>query len=195
MFININPSLFTSNDAIDAEFETLVQEIYSCGLEPSGIVCEIIETPAVSNTFLDRLCTQLRHAGFKLAVDDYGSDHSNWDRFELLQPDILKLDGPVFRDLCKTPAAGSALRNLTDSLHETGCILLVEGIESRNQFEIAVDAGVSLLQGYYLARPETTAGQFPNIPSAAFLPGPQEIHYSQVFRPTIPIQSVSNAFQ
>ncbi len=195
LFLNINPAHFDNARSIETELKYLITDLADYRIPTSRLVCEIIETKAVNDEIITRLCGGLREIGVKIAVDDYGSDHSNWRRFELVRPDILKLDGLVFRNLCKTPAAVPALKNLTESLHEIGCILLVEGVETRNQFEIAIAAGVSLIQGYFLARPQKTAQQFPMIPTAPFLPGQNKIHHSQVFRPTISFNELSGPIQ
>ena len=192
LFLNIDPSHFTNIKSVETEFQYLFSELQSNDIAASKVVCEIIEAKATSDNLIARMRDMLREFGAKIAVDDYGSDHSNWQRFELVQPDILKLDGPVFRNLCKTPAAVPALQKLTTSLHEIGCILLVEGVETRNQFDITIEAGVSLIQGYFLAKPAPTKRQFPRIPTAAFLPGQNKIHHSQAFQPTIFLQELSD---
>ena len=195
LFLNINPSHFTDKYSVDREFQLLISDLQTNEISASNIVCEIIEAKAASDALILRMCEQLREFGAKIAVDDYGSDHSDWQRFELVQPDILKLDGLVFRNLCKTPAAVPALENLTDSLHEIGCILLVEGVETRNQFDIAVEAEISLIQGYFLAKPAQTTRQFPQIPTAPFLPGQNKIFHSQAFLPTISFQELDGFTQ
>ncbi len=195
LFLNINPALYDTIETVDFEFQYLIADLQAHNLAPSKIVCEIIEAKATNDTLIARMCAQIREFGAKVAVDDYGSDHSDWRRFELVKPDILKLDGAVFRNLCKTPAAIPALHNLTESLHETGCVLLVEGVENRNQFDIALEAGISLVQGYFLAKPAKTTRQFPHIPTAPFLPGQNKLHHSQTFFPTISYQELNGIFQ
>ncbi len=195
LFLNINPALYDTIESVDFEFQYLIADLLGHNLTPSKIVCEIIEAKAVDDTLIARMCAQFREFGAKVAVDDYGSDHSDWRRFELVKPDILKLDGAVFRNLCKTPGAIPALRNLTDSLHDIGCVLLVEGVENRNQFDITLEAGVSLIQGYFLAKPLKTTRQFPHIPTAPFLPGQNKLHHSQAFLPTISYQELNGIFQ
>ena len=195
LFLNINPALYDSADSVDFEFQYLIEDLQAHNLASSKIVCEIIEAQAADDTLITRMCAQLREFGAKIAVDDYGSDHSDWRRFELVKPDILKLDGTVFRNLCKTPAAIPALHNLTESLHDIGCLMLVEGVENRNQFDIALEAGVSLVQGYFLAKPAKTTRQFPHIPTAPFLPGQNKLHHSQTFLPTISYQELNGIFQ
>ena len=195
LFLNINPAHYENAASVDFEFQHLVADLQSHDIAPSNIVCEIIEAKAANDALIARMCAQLREFGAKTAIDDYGSDHSDWQRFELVKPDILKLDGSVFRNLCKTPAAISALNNLIESLHDTGCVLLVEGVENRNQFDITLEAGVPLVQGYFLAKPAKTTMQFPQIPTAPFLPGQNRLHHSQVFHPTISYQELKGMLQ
>ncbi len=169
LFLNIDPAPYTDTGLVDQEARSLITEVMNCELPTSRIICEIIETESSNNQLVEQLCTQLRSAGMHIAIDDYGSDHSNWDRYIQVRPDILKLDGEIFRNLCRTPAASAALGELVTSLDDVGCTLLVEGVETQNQLEIAINAGVPLFQGYHLAIPHIITGKYPGIPAASFI--------------------------
>jgi EAL domain-containing protein (putative c-di-GMP-specific phosphodiesterase class I) len=195
LFLNINPAHYKNAASVDVELQHLVTDLQLHNLVPSKVVCEIIEAKAIDDTLIARMCAQLREYGAKIAVDDYGSDHSNWRRFELVEPDILKLDGSVFRNLCNTSAAIPALKKLIESLHDTGCVLLVEGVENRSQFDITLEAGVSLVQGYFLAKPAKTPKNIPQIPIAPFLQGQNRLHHPQVLNPSNSNQEPNGMFQ
>ncbi len=154
LFLNINPALIGNPGQAFREVGKTLETLATFGCPPSKVVFEIVENKVVDNAMITDLCLQLRRTGAKVAIDDYGIDHSNWDRFSAVQPEILKLDGKVFKNLCKSPFAERALQQLVTSLNEIDSKLLVEGIESSKQFDVALSAGVPLLQGYYLGRPQ-----------------------------------------
>jgi len=155
LFLNLNPAMFDSRQVIERDVEMMLKEAQLTALPPSSLVCEIIENDVPDQANIDMLCSELRDRGFGVAIDDFGVNSSNWQRFSRIRPQILKLDGVVFRNLCKSLFATRALRTLTTRLRDIGCTLLVEGVETSLQFDIALNAGITLLQGYYLAEPDT----------------------------------------
>jgi EAL domain-containing protein (putative c-di-GMP-specific phosphodiesterase class I) len=171
LFLNLDPAAFNHPGQIIQDVDWMLSHAISRGLDPSCVVCEILENNVAEQNMIDTLCLGLRGNGFKLAIDDYGRNASNWQRFSRVQPQILKLDGAVFRNLCKSLFATRALQTLIEHLRDVDCKLLIEGIENDLQFDIALNAGVTLLQGYYLAAPQT----MPIHPRSNAMPFPPEI--------------------
>jgi diguanylate cyclase (GGDEF)-like protein len=122
--------------------------------EPGCFVLEVTETAdLVPGTPADLALTALRGAGFALAVDDFGTGYSNFDRLEALGPTIVKLD----RSVIERASAGqpTALHFLSASVsigHDMGALVLVEGVETAAQLELAGDLGADLVQGWVFSR-------------------------------------------
>lgn len=117
------------------------------------MVIEILENAIPSEQHLDRTVRHYRELGCLVAVDDFGAGHSNFERIWRIQPDIVKLDRKTLADAVTRPIIRRSLPNLVGLLHEAGCIVLAEGIETGDEAMIALDAGVDLAQGYLFARP------------------------------------------
>ncbi len=162
LFLNMNPALIDSRETIDRDLAAMLAEIKAARLNPSNVVCEILETCVQDPASISMLSSALRESGLTVAIDDYGVNGSDWQRFAQVRPQILKLDGAIFRRACKSLLATKALRTLASRLYDIGCTLLVEGIENRLQFDIARNAGIILFQGFYLARPGETPMNWPN---------------------------------
>lgn len=117
---------------------------------PSRLVVEVLETvePTAENI---ATLEQLREAGYRIAIDDY---IRNDKRHPLLAyADILKLEYPAF-------SAAGLMQTCNQLTHDYPSLtLLAEKIETREEFDIAHDAGCHLFQGYFLARPEVVHGQ------------------------------------
>ena len=95
-----------------------------------------------------------------------GAGHSTEERLLLLEPDIVKIDGGWFAEVCRHAAAEKLFRPLLSLLHDHGAKVLVEGIERPDQLQIALEGGADLLQGYLLGRPVPVGTIFPAQPLA-----------------------------
>jgi EAL domain-containing protein (putative c-di-GMP-specific phosphodiesterase class I) len=152
LFFNYDPLINDHLGRALAEIRLMTRHLGDFGLEPAMLVCEITEQ-AADNKVLARLVREMRRDGIRIAIDDFGTGHSTEERMDLLQPDIVKIDGTWFAEFCRHAAAERFFRPLVSTLHDRGAKVLVEGIEQATHLRVALDAGVDLLQGFLLARP------------------------------------------
>lgn len=131
-------------------FETLLQY---CELAPSRIVLEILESRIENLALLQGAVDAYRERGYRVAIDDFGSRHSNFDRLWSLTPDVVKLDKTLIHQAISNPRAGKILPRLVDIIHDLGASVVCEGIETEEQLHLARASGADLVQGYFLARP------------------------------------------
>src|SRR5690606_13387181 len=117
---------------------------------------ESTEQAAPDDAVLAAVVREMRRNGFRVASDDFGIGHSTEARVRMLEPDIVKVDGGWFAELCRHAAAEKLFRPLLCLLHDQGAKVLVEGIERPDQLGVALEAGADLLQGFLLARPALT---------------------------------------
>ena len=131
-------------------FETLLKQ---CGLKPTQIVLEILESGVEHLQHLQAAVDAYRSRGFRVAIDDFGCQHSNFDRLWQLTPDIVKLDRSLIVQAGINGRARWILPRIVEIIHGLGAQVVVEGIETPEQHALALDAGADLLQGFYYARP------------------------------------------
>jgi diguanylate cyclase (GGDEF)-like protein len=156
LFLNVAPSTF-----IQAGYEqTLAAIVSEAGLDPGGVVLEILESEGVDVEELALAAWRYRGCGFLIAVDDFGAGHSNLDRLLRIQPDFVKLDGELIR--AKSRASDQPLLpTIVSLLHRADMLVVVEGIETTEELILAVESNVDFAQGFLLGRPSAT------LPSAA----------------------------
>ena len=133
-------------------FETLLGH---CGLKPKQIVLEVLEHDVEDLGRLQMAVDGYRSRGFRVAIDDFGSQNSNFDRLWRLIPDIVKIDRSLLVQANVNPRARKILPKLVEIIHDLGAQVVCEGIETPEQHALAIDSGVDLLQGYFYARPAT----------------------------------------
>ncbi|CAN7649141.1 EAL domain-containing protein [Mesorhizobium caraganae] len=152
LFFNYNPMINDHLGRALAEIRLMTRHLGDLDLHPGMLVCEITEQ-AADDHVLASLVREMRRHGVRIAIDDFGTGHSTAERMNLLQPDIVKIDGGWFAEFCRHTAAERFFRPLVSSLHDRGAKVLVEGIEQSVHLRVALDGGVDLLQGYHLGRP------------------------------------------
>lgn len=149
LFINLDFQMLDSLE--DLCLQELLDELHVCGKD---LVVEVVESEIVDEVLFENLIKKLRSLGCLIALDDFGAGHSNVDRIWKAQPDIVKLDRQVLLEATKNLRSESILRNLTHLIKQSGSIPLLEGIETKEQAMLAMDAGVDLVQGFYFATPQ-----------------------------------------
>jgi EAL domain-containing protein (putative c-di-GMP-specific phosphodiesterase class I) len=153
LFFNFHPGVNDHPGRVLAELRLMMGGLEDVELHPGMLVCEITEHAAPNDKVLVAIAREMRRNGLRIAVDDFGAGHSTEDRLKLIEPDIVKIDGPWFALLCRYPAAERLFKSLVGLLHDRGVKILVEGIEQPNQLRVALEGGADLLQGFLLGRP------------------------------------------
>ena len=124
----------------------------------SRLTVEIVEhAPPWDNTsFLSSLAA-IRAAGARIAVDDVGLGQSNFKMLLDVEPDFLKLDR-YFVDACSHDPKRQAVISAVNQLaREFGAQVIAEGVEDEESLATLRKHGISLMQGFYFARPMRAA--------------------------------------
>lgn len=150
LFLNVSPNIVIAGKHYGTFFKELLQH---CDTEPSRIVVEILEDPSHEEQQLHKAVDYFRELGCVIAVDDFGTGHSNFSRVWEINPDIVKLDRSLMVRAAFDARINRTLPKLVDILHESGCQVLMEGIENESEAITAISAGVDMVQGHYFARP------------------------------------------
>jgi len=124
-----------------------------CALPASRVVLEILESRIDDRDRLKEAVSSFSARGFRVAIDDFGSHDSNFDRLWVLSPHLVKLDRTLAVQACENPRVGRMLPKLVDIIHELGAQVVCEGIENQQQHDLAVSSGADMLQGYRYALP------------------------------------------
>lgn len=102
-------------------------------------------------------CGMLRALGYEIALDDLGSGRDYLARLLAMQPSVFKLDRLALSGCDGDSRKRRYVHAIVAMAHEEGALVVAEGVERREEAELAVALGCDLLQGYYLARPHRSA--------------------------------------
>lgn len=126
-------------------------------LKDYKLVVEITETALI--TQLQQASVNLnllRAAGFKVALDDFGSGYSSLGYLASMPVDIVKFDISLIRSLEQGERQGGIVEGLAMMIRKAGYDMVAEGIETGQMLEKVRQLGFSHGQGYYLGRPSAT---------------------------------------
>lgn len=160
IFINFDPSVFVDRMVADAALCDMRGVLSTSGIDAQRVVCEVTEQRSASQEALHQFVERLRSNGFRIAVDDYGSQDSDINRIRALHPDIVKFDAHWITRLMESGPGFGLLSAMVDIFAKQGIVTVFEGIEENWQLELAEKSGASMVQGYVLARPEIAPTNF-----------------------------------
>lgn len=155
LFLNVAPEALASYTAGE---DPVAATLARLGLPASAIVIEVLERPFSDPAAMERAVSYYRELGCMVAIDDFGAGHSNFQRIWDLKPDMVKLDRGMLLAAGRDRRIRRSLPSIVTLLHQTGCLVVAEGIETEDQALIAMDANVDLVQGFLFARPSEITG-------------------------------------
>jgi EAL domain-containing protein (putative c-di-GMP-specific phosphodiesterase class I) len=151
LFLNIDGSTMT-DETVGSGF--LINLVSKYNIKPENIVLEIVESKVSNVQALTKFVDDYRNYGFLIALDDVGSGHSNLDRITIAQPDIIKIDRVIVKDMHLDYYKQEVFRSLVSLSKTLGAMVIAEGIETEEEAMKAIELGADMLQGYYFATPQ-----------------------------------------
>jgi len=146
LFVNLHPQ-----DLLDPD---LHDEHAALSSIAGRVVLEITERAAITDVDNARArVVGLRDRGFRIAIDDLGAGYAGLNSFALLEPEFVKLDMTLIRDVDTSTVKQKLVKSLASLCKDMGLYVVAEGIETRGERDAVIDLGCDLLQGYQFARP------------------------------------------
>lgn len=127
------------------------------GFPPSSLCLEVTET-MLADVAVGFTLVEVRKLGVKVAIDDFDVGYSSLSYLCHLPADVAKLDRSFLENVDGNARGLEFVGAVISLVKATGKQVVVEGIETRAQFEIAIDAGADMFQGFWFARPMPAAG-------------------------------------
>ena len=127
------------------------------GFPLNRIIFEFTEDEAIDVNHILNILRSYRAMGFKTAIDDFGAGFAGLGLLSQFQPDIVKLDMALIRDIDTDRVKRTIVRNTLNMLRDLDIEPVCEGIETIGEHNALRDLGVSLMQGYLLAKPAVAA--------------------------------------
>src|SRR4029079_17551247 len=128
------------------------EELFSAqrglGALAGRVILEITERTGLDPAAGPTCVAMLRKLGYRIAVDDLGAGYAALGALATLEPEIVKLDMSLVRDIERHPRKRRVVAAISNLCKELGSRIVAEGVETVDERNACVDAGVDLIQGY-----------------------------------------------
>lgn len=153
LLVNLHPSALDDPELLDPDAPL--------SAHPSRVAFEITERARLKaeGPAWDAI-RALRERGHQIAVDDLGAGYAGLTSLVTLQPDIVKLDMELIRNVNASPTRSKLVGSLAALARQLDVRVIAEGVESEDECRHLVTLGCDWMQGYFFARP---AAPFPEV--------------------------------
>jgi EAL domain-containing protein (putative c-di-GMP-specific phosphodiesterase class I) len=122
------------------------------------IIFEVTEGEQVTDRpHLVNIFREYRRFGFRTAIDDFGAGYAGLNLLAEYQPDIVKIDMDLVRDIDASRPKQAIVNGIVSICAALGVRLLAEGIETAAERDFLHAAGIDLMQGYLFCKPALQA--------------------------------------
>ena len=124
------------------------------GFEMDHIIFEVTEGERIEDgPWFAEILREYKRCGFKTAIDDFGAGYAGMKLLSDFQPDIIKIDMDLIRNVDINRPRQAMVRSLVLLCEEMNTKVVAEGIETLGERDFLRDAGIRLMQGYLFAKP------------------------------------------
>ncbi len=149
--INVSPVSLSKGKFIDYMI-ALVRELH---VDPKCLVVEITEEAGQEVPFKE--LDKLKHAGFSLAVDDFGRGYSSFERIRLNQIDFVKIDKSFVQSISSSVDDVLILKAIIGMCKNLNIRVIAEGVEELEQLEFMEARNCNRVQGFLFDKPTSVA--------------------------------------
>lgn len=148
--INISALDIEKKETRDKLYELLEQNKH----EASRVVLELLEDEDVKDfNTITKFIKNVKEFGVKIAIDDFGAGYSNFKRLLNYQPDILKIDSSLIKNIAKDSFSLNIVETIVAFAQKQHIQTIAEYVENEQIFNILCSIGVDYSQGYYFSEP------------------------------------------
>ncbi|MEA1915276.1 MAG: EAL domain-containing protein [Campylobacterota bacterium] len=118
------------------------------------LVLELLEDESAKDfKVIKSFIHEVKQYGIKIAIDDFGAGYSNFERLLDYQPDILKIDGCLIKNIENDTFSLSVVKTIVSFAKEQNILTVAEFVENENIFKILSELGIDYSQGYFFGKP------------------------------------------
>ena len=149
---------------MDSAWESLERYLTSRRDIASRLVIEITETAEPKSLrHIVRFIKRMHAVGCRIAIDDFGAGrHSTLEFLLAAKPDVIKIDRSLLLEARKGKSHARQLKNIKQECECISPVVILEGVETLGDYELARECGFNWVQGYYVGRPHLNPPQIPS---------------------------------
>ena len=149
--INISSVDIEKEETRNKVFELL--EVYKD--DRNRIIFELLEDEDVKDfNMIKQFIKDVKKLGVQIAIDDFGAGYSNFERLLEFEPDILKIDGSLIKNITHDSYSRNVVETIVSFAQKQNIQTIAEFVENEDIFNILNIIGVDYSQGYYFGKPQ-----------------------------------------
>jgi len=153
VYISLN--LNFSDILDDNIFELIIDELTSHSSIAEWLTIELLEyEPLDENRIVKKRLEEIKRYGVKIAIDDFGSGYANYDIFNFVPVDIIKIDALLIKKIDKSELSYSIVKSIATLAKELNVEVVAEFVASKEILDIIEELDITYAQGFYLAKPQ-----------------------------------------
>ena len=153
--ISISMNLSGETIADNNFIELMLAEFTKADIDCAGIIIEITElSPVTVGSRCWHNLAELKKAGIKLALDDFGQGYSCFSNLRNLPIDILKIDRVLTAGIMTNTGDLELMRLILDYCSHHNLTAVIEGVETAEQHNVLLQLGAELVQGFFYGAPQ-----------------------------------------
>ena len=136
-------------------FITFMKEtLKKCHVPSRNIIVEMTESYMVkSSEELQAIFQEIRSIGVRIAMDDFGTGYSSLGVLKNSPADIVKIDRIFIKDILNSEFDATFIQFVVRLCHDVNIRVLLEGVETKAEYEKVKTMGLDDIQGYYFGKP------------------------------------------
>lgn len=143
--------------ALDMEDKRIKNEFFSLAeryrTQVHRITIEMVEDEKIKNQKNTlKFIKKVKSYGIKVAIDDFGEGLSNFGRIQTYQPDYIKIDGSLIKNIEHDEFSKNMIETIVFFAKKQNIKTVAEYVENENIYNILTELGVDYSQGHYFSK-------------------------------------------
>lgn len=148
--INLSYLQLTDRSFVDFIHKTLNKY----HVNSSNVVVEMTESQLVKDDrYLREIFSNIRKIGIQIAMDDFGTGYSSLGVLKKSPADIVKIDKVFVKGILSSNFDATFIRFVVSLCHDVNIRVLLEGVETKEEYDKVREMGLDYIQGYYFGKP------------------------------------------
>jgi len=133
--------------------EFLVEKLEEYGMH-NRVIIEVLETESIQELeYFEKFINKVKKYGVEIAIDDFGSGYSNFGCLVSIQPDYIKIDGSLIREIDKDEKILKIVKTIVEFAKSSAIKVVAEFVKDKSVYDVCKSIGIDGFQGYFIHVP------------------------------------------
>ena len=142
------------DDILDKEIYNYILKMLAIYHVSDRVIFEIVESESIENfEEIQKFINSVKVLGCRIAIDDFGTGYSNFEYLMRLEPDFIKIDGSIVKEILTDKNSEIIISVIIDFAKKMDIKVIAEFVENEEVFNKIKELGIDYTQGYYFSKP------------------------------------------